>query len=232
MNGSARFGQCSLVVKGGCWDLNDVIEITLRSIYVSGLATLLSLSISVPSAYYLSRNSRVARVIIPVFEALIGIPTVFIGLVLYMLLSIRGPLGFLKLLYTPYAIIIGESILIFPLITAIIYRVMHNTWVTYGELAMTLGADEKQTLMLIAKHALPGIIAASIMGFSRAIGELGIALLVGGNIKGYTRVLTTALALEVSKGSFEEALTLGLILIVTVLSFSVLSRIIERWYGL
>ncbi|OYT46454.1 MAG: ABC transporter substrate-binding protein [Desulfurococcales archaeon ex4484_42] len=212
--------------------MNEIIEITLRSIYVSGLATLLSLSISIPSAYYLSRNSGIARVVIPVFEALIGVPTVFIGLTLYMLLSTRGPLGFLKLLYTPYAIIIGESILVFPLITAVIYRVMHITWVTYGELAITLGANERQTLMLIAKQALPGIIAASIMGFSRAIGELGIALLVGGNIRGYTRVLTTAIALEVSKGSFEVALTLGLILIVTVLSFSALSRVIERWYGL
>jgi len=212
--------------------LNEVIEITLRSIYVSGLATLLSLSISVPSAYYLSRNSKIARVIIPIFEALIGVPTVFIGLVLYMLLSTRGPLGFLKLLYTPCAIIVGETILVFPLITAVIYRVMHSAWVTYGELAITLGADEKQTLTLIAKQTLPGIIAASIMGFSRAIGELGIALLVGGNIRGYTRVLTTAIALEVSKGSFEAALTLGLILIVTVLSFSALSRAIERWYGL
>lgn len=212
--------------------MNEAFEITIRSICISGLATLLSLTASIPLAYYLSKGSKAAKILIPTFEALIGVPTVFIGLLLYMLLSIRGPLGFLRLLYTPYAIIIGESILIFPLITAILYRVMHSTWATYGELAVTLGASDEQALILMIKQALPGVIAAAIMGFSRAIGELGIALLVGGNIKGYTRVLTTAIALEVSKGSFELALTLGLILITTVLAFSVLARIIERWYKL
>jgi len=208
--------------------LNEIVDITLRSIWISGSATLLASSWSILFAYYLSKNPSVAKFIVSVLEGLVGIPTVLIGLLLYMLLSSRGPLGMLRLLYTPYSIIIGQAILVTPLITSICYRVLSRSWSDYGELALTLGASEKQAIHLVLRESLPGIIAAIVMGFSRASGELGIALMVGGNIRGYTRVLTTAIALEVSRGEFETALVLGSVLVVIVVTISLSLRVLKR----
>ena len=210
--------------------LNEILDITVRSLWVSGSATIISSLWSILLAYKLSRSRRASRYIIPFFEALIGIPTVLIGLLLYMILSSRGPLGLFRLLYTPYAIILGQAILITPLITSICYRVLSSSWNTYGELAYTLGASEKQIMAIVLRESIPGVIAASVMGFSRAIGELGIALMVGGNIRGFTRVLTTAIALEVSKGEFEIAVILGAILVVLVVAISFSLRILRRMY--
>lgn len=208
--------------------MNEIVDITLRSIWISGSATLLASSWSILFAYYLSKNPSVAKFIVSVLEGLVGIPTVLIGLLLYMLLSSRGPLGMLRLLYTPYSIIIGQAILVTPLITSICYRVLSRSWSDYGELALTLGASEKQAIHLVLRESLPGIIAAIVMGFSRASGELGIALMVGGNIRGYTRVLTTAIALEVSRGEFETALVLGSVLVVIVVTISLSLRVLKR----
>lgn len=208
--------------------MNEIVEITLRSLWVSGTATILSSIWSILLAYKLSRSHSISRYVVPFLEALIGVPTVFIGLILYMLICSRGPLGIFRLLYTPYAIIIGQAILITPLITSICYRVLYSSWNTYGELAYTLGASEKQVIVIVLRESIHGIIASIVMGFSRAIGELGIALMLGGNIRGFTRVLTTAIALEVSKGEFENALILGGILIVIVLVISFSLRIIKR----
>lgn len=210
--------------------MSEIVDITLRSLWISGSATLLASSWSILFAYYLSKNPSVARFIVSVLEGLVGVPTVLIGLLLYMLLSSRGPLGVLGLLYTPYSIIIGQAILITPLITSISYRVLSKSWSDYGELALTLGASEKQAISLVLRESLPGVIAAIVMGFSRASGELGIALMVGGNIRGYTRVLTTAIALEVSRGEFETALILGGILVVIVVIVSLSLRILKRMY--
>ncbi|RLG82822.1 MAG: ABC transporter substrate-binding protein [Thermoprotei archaeon] len=209
---------------------NDILDITLRSLWISGSATIISSLWSILLAYKLSRSSGASRYVIPLFEALIGIPTVLIGLLLYMILSSRGPLGVFRLLYTPYAIILGQAILVTPLITSLCYRVFSNSWNTFGELAYTLGASEKQVMTIVLRESIPGVIAASVMGFSRAIGELGIALMVGGNIRGFTRVLTTAIALEVSKGEFETAVVLGVVLIVLVVAVSFSLRILKRMY--
>ena len=188
------------------------LEVVVRSLVVSGSATLLAASWSVPLAYLLVK-SKASRVVIPLLEGLVGVPTVLIGLLLYMTLSSKGPLGPLRLLYTPQAISIGQSILITPLITSVSYRVLTQSWSRYGELALSLGADEVEAMRLVLSESLPGLLGAVIMGFSRALGELGVALMVGGNIKGYTRVMTTAIALEVSKGEFGLAVWLGAFLV-------------------
>ncbi len=210
--------------------MSELLDIVLRSLWVSGTATLLSLTWCFPASYVISKEKSLSRYVIPVAEALIGVPTVLIGLLLYMLLSSSGPLGVLGLLYTPYAIIMGEAILITPLIISVSYRVMSKTWSTFGELALTLGASESQTMSLVLKESVPGILAAIVMGFSRAMGELGIALMVGGNIKGYTRVITTAIALEVSRGEFEAAVTLGIMLVALVIAISLSLRALKRVY--
>ena len=155
-------------------------------------------------------------------------PTVLVGLLFYFLFSSQGPLGFLHLLYTPQAIIVGESVLITPLLVSTGYRVLRGAVETYGELALSLGATEGQALGLVVRESLPGLLGSLVMGFSRAIGELGVALLVGGNIRGYTRVLTTAIALEVSKGSFEKAVALGCVLVAIALGVAVAVRLASR----
>ena len=204
----------------------EVAEVALRSLYISGTATLLATAWSIPLAYLMASRPRL-RVLASPLEALVGVPTVLVGLLLYMLLSKRGPLGVLGLLYTPYAIIVGEAILITPLVTSVAYRVLREAVEKYGELALSLGASESQAMATALSQGAPGLVAAVIMGFSRAIGELGVALMVGGNIKGYTRTLTTAIALEVAKGEFEEAVAMGLVLVAIVVAVSIAVRAVR-----
>lgn len=206
---------------------NEFVATILRSIYISGTATLLASMWSIPTAYVMLIRCR--KIFIEaVIESLVGIPTVLLGLLLYLLLSSSGPLGFLDLLYTPTAIIIGESILVTPLIISTCYRSLKDVVNLYYELALSLGASRYQRLKLIFTQFTPNIVASVIMSFSRAVGELGIAVMVGGNIRGYTRVMTTAIALEVAKGNFEEAIALGLILLLIVISVSIVAKLLAR----
>jgi len=212
---------------------DETLATILRSIYVSGTATLLASVWSLPTSYVLTLKRRVG-IVEAVIESLVGIPTVLLGLLLYILLSSSGPLAPLgiKLLYTPQAIILGESILVTPLMISTSYRVLKNSVVMYGELALSLGASKTQVMTLIVKESLPGVVASIIMSFSRALGELGIAMMVGGNISGYTRVMTTAIALGVARGEFEEAIALGLVLMAIMVVISVTLKLINKVYGI
>ncbi len=207
---------------------NEVVEIIIRSITISGTATFLASIWSIPLSFFLvSRYSRITNLIMGFFNALVGVPTVVVGLFLYMILSRSGPLGFLGMLYTPQAIMFGEAVLITPLLVSLLYESFYRTQEKYWELALTLGASNRQALQLFLLQSLPEILVVLLLGFSRAIGELGVALLVGGNIKGYTRVMTTAISLEVVKGEFEKALLLGGFLIATVLGISTSIRFLK-----
>ncbi len=210
--------------------MEEPLEIVFRSLAISGAATLISSAWSVPLAYTMVKAPRF-RLVASLLEGLVGIPTVLVGLFLYMLLSNSGPLGPLRLLYTPQAVVIGQAILITPLIASVSYRVLSHRWASYGELALSLGADERQAMELVLLESAPGLLSAVIMGFSRALGELGVALMVGGNIRGYTRVMTTAIALEVSKGEFELAVNLGLVLIALIMIVSITVRLLGRFEG-
>ncbi|HDN75723.1 MAG TPA: ABC transporter permease subunit [Acidilobales archaeon] len=210
------------------FELNaEVLEITIRSIMISGGAVLLSSTWSLPLAYITSIKVR-GELIPSILEALIGMPTVLLGLLLYFLLSSQGPLGFMRMLYTPQAIILGQALLITPLIIATSYRILRYSIETYGELALSLGASKGQAMIIAFRESIPGLLASLTMAFSRAIGELGIALIVGGNIKGYTRVLTTAIALEVSKGDFEKAVSLGMMLLLIMVVLALTIKSIRR----
>lgn len=204
---------------------DGAVEVVVRSLYISGSATLLSTAWSMPLAYLMASRPRL-RGLASALEALVGVPTVLVGLVLYMLLSRRGPLGFLGLLYTPQAIILGEAILVTPLVASVAYRALRSAVETHGELALSLGASEAQAMATAVREAWGGILSAVVMGFSRAIGELGVALMVGGNIKGYTRTITTSIALDVALGEFEEALTLGSFLVALLVAVSLTLRFI------
>jgi tungstate transport system permease protein len=192
----------------------EVIDISIRTIAISSIASLLASTWSIPLSYALSGSKgRYAIVVREFFNATIGIPTVLIGLMVYLAFSRSGPLGYLNILYTPQAVILGQSILVTPLLVVLFTDIFREYRSRYWELALTLGATERQAALMIVREAGFDMITAYLLSFARAVGELGVALLVGGNIKGYTRVLSTAIALEIERGRFEDAFTLGLILL-------------------
>jgi len=202
----------------------EVLEITLRSLYVSGAATMLAASWSIPVGLLVSlKEFRGKRILKGVFNALLGVPTVGLGLILYLLLSKSGPLGVLHLLYTPGAIILGQAILITPIMVSFSVSAIEGVGMEIRDLARTLGASESEVSFTVLREALQGVLLAVIASFNRAIAELGIALMLGGNIAGLTRVLTTSIALETARGNFELsiALTIVLLLIVFTLNFAV-----------
>lgn len=210
--------------------MDDLLGITIRSVAVSTSAVFLATLWSIPTSITMSkRKTRISTVIISFFNSLIGIPTVLIGLVLIMLLGSSGPLGFLKLLYTPYAIIIGQALLITPWLISLSYEVFSNARNTYWELAISMGADNRTADLIMLRETLPEILIILLLVFSRAIGELGIALIVGGDIEGYTRVLTTAIASAISKGDLTLAFCLGGILLLILISASIMIRLLKAY---
>ncbi|RLE72923.1 MAG: ABC transporter substrate-binding protein [Thermoprotei archaeon] len=199
--------------------MEEVVEIAFRSLAVSGLATLMASIWSIPLAAVLTHSkSRFCRTVLDVLNAMIGVPTVLIGLLLYLLLSRTGPLGIFNLLYTPLAISFGQAILITPLLISLAAEHLGRVRESVSELALSLGATRVQMATTVIREAGPQLVSTALVAFNRAIGELGVALMVGGDIRRFTRVMTTAIALEVEKGEFELALALGgILLFITIL---------------
>ncbi|MCR8454330.1 MAG: ABC transporter permease [Crenarchaeota archaeon] len=208
--------------------MESLLDITLRSIAISFSAVLLAVLWSIPLSLTISKSrTKVSAVIVSIFTSLVGIPTVLIGLVLSTLLSSTGLLGFLNLLYTPYAIIIGQALLITPWLVSLSYDVFSNARNTYWELVISIGADYRTADLIMLRETLPEILVILLLVFSRAIGELGIALIVGGDIEGRTRVLTTAIAAAISEGDFASAFYLGGILVLVLVSISLMVRLLK-----
>ena len=205
----------------------EVVEITIRSLYVSLTASLLASTWSIPSTIYaVYKGGKLSRGYISLMNTLMGFPTVLIGLLLYILFSRSGPLGILRLLYTPEAMIIGQAVLVTPLISSMIYEVVSKERGELIEMAKTFGAGGREVVELLVEENREGIIGSIVIGFQRAVGELGIALMLGGNIAGYTRVFTTAIALEIHKGRFDLAISLGLILLLIDLVLVAIIRLL------
>jgi tungstate transport system permease protein len=158
-------------------------------------------------------------IVISAVNTLMGLPPVVVGLFVYLILSRKGPLGFLGLLYSPTAMIIAQSILAIPIVTALCHSAIVNVDPLIRQASRTLGATQRQETLAIIHEARYGIISAIVAAFGRVMAEVGSILIVGGNIAGYTRVMTTTIALETDKGNFELALALGIILL--LLSFIV-----------
>lgn len=206
-----------------------VYDITLRSLYVSWAATLIAILWGLPIAMFLGlRNFRGKFLIKGVFSTLIGIPTVALGLVLYLVFSKGGPLRFFGLLYTPTAIIIGEAVLVTPIIISFATTAIEAVDKEILSLAKTLGASESQASIAVLKEALNGVFLAGVASFNRAIAELGVAVLVGGGIVGWTEVLTTGIELETSRGNLNVAIALGIILLVIVFGINLTLSLIQR----
>lgn len=192
----------------------DLVEITLRSLQVTLSALVIASVIALPLAALLSvRRFRFRRVTIAVLNALMGLPPVVVGLVVYLLLSRSGPFGVLGLLFTPWAMIIAQVIIIVPLIASVAHQTLRELWSDYHDLLISMNTTQYQRIRTLLWDGRRGLLTAALAGFGRAIGEVGAIMVVGGNIDHATRVLTTAIVLETGKGDFALALALGFVLI-------------------
>ena len=192
----------------------ELLEITLRSLRVTLTALAVACAIGLPLGAWLAvRRFRFRRAVIAVLNALIGLPPVVVGLVVYLMLSRSGPLGVLGLLFTPTAMIAAQVIIITPLIASIAHQAMRELWAEYHDLLISLNATRRQRIATLLMDGRRALLTAALAGFGRAIGEVGAIMIVGGNIDGATRVLTTAIALETGRGDFALAIGLGLVLV-------------------
>ncbi len=191
----------------------ELFEIVGVSLNVSFFATLLASVVGLPCGFLIAFNTFPGkRITITVLNTLLALPTVVIGLVVYSFISRRGVFGSLELLYTQKAIIIGQVILIVPVVTTLTIAAISRIDKRYRSTALTLGANQLQMAWVIFKEARYGIIAAIIAAYGRVIAEVGISMMLGGNAKGFTRTMTTAMALEYDKGEFVLAVALGCVL--------------------
>lgn len=192
----------------------ELLGIIALSLAVSCTSLLLATLFGLPLGAIVGLKRFPARsAVISLVNSFMGLPPVVVGLFVYLLLSRSGPLGFMGLLYTPSAMIIAQTILAFPIVTALCHSAVVNVDPVIRQAASTLGATPLQVTGTIIREARYGILSAVITAFGRVIAEVGAILIVGGNIAGYTRVMTTTIALETDKGNFELAIALGIILL-------------------
>lgn len=200
----------------------DILQIVALSLVVSGTATLLASLAAIPAALFLAlKEFRGKRLAVGFVNTAMAVPAVLIGLLVYGLVNRRGPLGPLGLLFTPGAMIIAQALLAFPLITALSLAALKGVARDARDLALSLGANRRQLAAAVIHQGRFAFLTAIIAGFSRVIGETGMTLMVGGNIKGQTRVLTTAISLETMKGNFEIGIALGIVLLLAALVINI-----------
>lgn len=214
-----------LIISGN----HDVYATVYRSIYIAGVGTFLACLWSIPIAVVLGLYSfRGKWVVKGIFNALIGVPTVALGLLLYLLLSRQGEFGSLHLLYTLNGIAIGEAILVTPIIVSFSSNALARTDTQLRDLAKTLGASGLRTNLTLIREAVWSITLSITASFNRGFGELGIAMIVGGNFVGVTQVLTTAISVQINFGDFSIAMAYGIILMAIVIALALTISLIER----
>lgn len=207
----------------------DLVEVTLLSLRVTLSATLIASAIGLPlGAWVAVRRFAARRAVIALLNALMGLPPVVVGLVVYVLLSRSGPLGVFGLLFTPTAMIIAQVIIITPIIASIAHQAVRELWADYHDLLLSLNATARQRIATLLWDGRRALLTAALAGFGRAIGEVGAIIIVGGNIDHATRVLTTAIALETGKGDFGRALALGFILIALAMAVNYALHVLSR----
>jgi tungstate transport system permease protein len=198
-----------------------VMEITLRSLHAATLATILASLIGLPLSVIITMKEFAGKKWLKFFfNSMVGIPTVTLGLFLYSLFSRSGPLGIFNLLYTIKGVAIGQAILILPIMITFIVSAIESKDQEIRDLVRTLGASEFETSIAVLREAYSGVSLAIVSSFNRAFAELGIATMLGANIRGITRVLTTSIALETSKGELGLSFALSFVLLLVVLSLN------------
>ncbi len=207
----------------------DLVEIVLLSLKVTVTAVAIAALIGLPLGAWLVVNRfRFRRFTISVLNALMGLPPVVVGLFVYLMLSRAGPFGVFGLLFTPTAMIIAQVIIVMPLIASISHQTIRDLWAEYHDLLISLNASRAQRIKVLLWDGRRALITAVLAGFGRAIGEVGAIMIVGGNIDHSTRVLTTSIALETSKGNFAFAMGLGIILITVAIAVNLTIHTISR----
>jgi tungstate transport system permease protein len=207
-----------------------LFAIVALSLQVSLSATIVACIVGLPMGALLAVGRFSGRrALIVLFNGLMGLPPVVVGLVVYLMLSRAGPLGQFGLLFSPSAMVIAQSILIIPIIAALSRQVMEDSWREYREQLRSLGTSRLRAARTLLWDGRFSLTTAALAGFGRAIAEVGAVMIVGGNIDGVTRVMTTAIALETSKGDLPLALALGLILISTVLLINLAAFLLRQW---
>lgn len=200
----------------------EVLRIVALSLAVSGTATLLASLAAIPASLFLAlKEFRGKRLLVGLVNTAMSVPAVLIGLLVYGLVNRSGPLGTLGLLFTPGAMVLAQALLAFPLITALALAALKGIARDARDLAVSLGANRRQLAAAVIRQGRFAFLTAIIAGFSRVIGETGMTLMVGGNIKGQTRVLTTAISLETMKGNFEIGIALGIVLLLVAAAINV-----------
>ena len=204
--------------------------IVLLSLRVSLAATLIACIVGMPVGAMLAVGRFPGRrVLIVLFNGLMGLPPVVVGLLVYLLLSRAGPLGSFGLLFSPTAMIIAQAILVTPIVAALTRQVVADAWSEYREQLRSLGAGRVRAGATLLWDGRFSLSTAALAGFGRAIAEVGAVMIVGGNIDGVTRVMTTTIALETSKGDLPLALALGFILITVVLAINAVAYGVRGW---
>ena len=204
--------------------------IVLLSLRVSLAATLIACIVGMPIGALLAVGRFPGRrALIVIFNGLMGLPPVVVGLLVYLLLSRAGPLGSLGLLFSPGAMIIAQAILVTPIVAALTRQVVADAWTEYREQLRSLGAGRLRAAATLLWDGRFSLSTAALAGFGRAIAEVGAVMIVGGNIDGVTRVMTTTIALETSKGDLPLALALGVILISVVLAINAVAYGVRGW---
>ena len=208
----------------------EVVEITGRSLAISATSCSITTLIMIPLGSLIHFSGFPGkRALISVIQTLFSLPTVAVGLLVFVLFSQAGPLGELNIIFTPRVMVIGQVVLISPLILGLVISALSGVDEAIPETATSLGASRFQAAFLTLREGRYAVLTAVIMGFGRALSEVGLALMVGGNIKGFTRTLTTAISLETSKGEIGLSIALGIILLLLALGINItLNRLQQR----
>jgi tungstate transport system permease protein len=196
----------------------ELVGITWRSVRIALSSTIAATLVGLPIAGVLALlRFPGRRLITTVFNALMALPTVVVALVLYGMISRSGPLGYLDLLFSPAAVITGQTVLILPIVVSLCTASLGQTDPRLEETVVALGAGPRRRLATLILEQGPAILAAILSAFGRAIGEVGVSMMLGGNIRHYTRTMTTTIALETNRGAFDLAIALGIILVTIAL---------------
>jgi tungstate transport system permease protein len=207
----------------------ELREIVFLSLRVSLTASLFAFAIGAPLGTALAiYRFRGKLALIVMANALFGLPPVVVGLAVYLLLSRSGPLGSFGILFTPTAMVIAQAILGIPIVVALVHRMMVDVWASYGDALLSDGASRPRASWTIMRIGGEGLLTAFLAAFGRAIAEVGAIIIVGGNVRGYTRTMTTAIAMETSKGDLSFALALGIILVILSTTVSALAFLLGR----
>jgi len=200
----------------------EVVEITKRSLVISATSCSLTTAFAIPLGSLIHfAHFPGKRALISVIQTLFSLPTVVVGLLVFIIFSRAGPLGGLQLLFTPAVMVIGQVILVMPLMLGLVISALSGVDKAVPETAVSLGASRLQMGIITLREAKYAVLTAVIMGFGRAFSEVGLAMMAGGNIRGFTRTLTTAISLETSRGDIELSLALGIILLLIALAINI-----------